>query len=166
MTKKADTISFIVRFHQKIYKEENESKIQWRGKIIHVQGEDKQHFSDFNDALIFMRKKLAKLTEDATKDQSKEEQEGILDKSLHVWNTLKEMGPKVIKEAIKNPKKQISQIQEQLSFIGDEIGEKVQLDQWRSASKSDLKEIKNVISQLAEEIKKLNTKVTTLSKKK
>ncbi len=166
MTKKTDTASFIVRFHQNIYEENGESKVQWRGKITHVQGDEKQRFSDFNDALIFMREKLADLTEEATKHQSKEEQESILDKSLNVWHTLKEMGPKVIKEAIKNPKKQISQIQEQISYIGDEIGEKVHIDQWRSASKSDFKEVKEAISQLAEQIKKLDTKVATLSKKK
>lgn len=166
MAKKSDTASFIVRFHQKIYEEKGESKVQWRGKITHVQGDDKQHFSDFNDALNFMREKLANLTEEATKHQTKEEQESILDKSLHVWHTIKEMGPKVIKEAIKNPKKQISQIQEQISYIGDEIGEKVHIDQWRSASKSDFKDVKDAISQLSKEIKKLNTKVATLSKKK
>lgn len=142
MTKKTDTASFIVRFHQKIYEEDGESKVQWRGKITHVQGDDNQRFSDFNDALIFMREKLADLTEEATKHQSKEEQESVLDKSLNIWHTLKEMGPKVIKEAIKNPKKQISQIQEQISYLGDEIGEKVHIDQWRSASKSDFKEVK------------------------
>ena len=63
-----------------------------------------------------MREKLADLTEEATKHQSKEEQESVLDKSLNIWHTLKEMGPKVIKKAIKNPKKQISQIQEQISI--------------------------------------------------
>lgn len=166
MTNKTDTASFIVRFHQNIYEENGESKVQWRGKITHVQGDDKQRFSDFNDALIFMREKLVELTGEATKHQSKEEQESILDKSLNVWHTIKDLGPKVIKEAIKNPRKQISQIQEQISYLGEEIGEKVQIDQWRSASKSDFKEVKDAISMLAEEIKKLNTKVNSLSKKK
>jgi len=166
MTKKIETASFIVRFHQKIYEEDGESKVQWRGKVSHVQGGEKQRFSDFNDALIFMREKLAELTGEATKHQTIEEQESILYKSLNVWNTIKEMGPKVIKEAIKNPKKQISQIQEQISYIGDEIGEKVHIDQWRSASKSDFKEIKDAITQLAKEMKELNTKVAILSKKK
>ncbi len=166
MTNKTDTASFIVRFHQNIYEENGESKVQWRGKITHVQGDEKKRFSDFNDALIFMREKLAELTGEATKHQSKEEQESILDKSLNVWHTIKDLGPKVIKEAIKNPRKQISQIQEQISYIGEEISEKVQIDQWRSASKSDFKEVKDAISMLAEEIKKLNTKVNSLSKKK
>lgn len=166
MAKKTETASFIVRFHQKIYEEDGEPKVQWRGKVSHVQGGENQRFSDFNDALTFMREKLAELTGEATKHQSKEEQESILDKSFNVWNTLKEMGPKVIKEAIKNPKKQISQIQEQISHIGDEIGEKVHINQWRSASKSDFKEIKDAIGQLAAEMKKLSTKVATLSKKK
>jgi hypothetical protein len=166
MTKKSDTASFMVRFHQKIYEEDGDSKVQWRGKVSHVQGGDEQNFADFNDALTFMREKLANLTEEATKGQSVEEQESILDKSMNVWNTLKEMGPKVIKEAIKDPKKHISQIQEQLGNIGDEIGDKVQIDQWRSASKSDFKEIKDSIAQLGKQMKILNIKVANLSKKK
>lgn len=166
MNKKTDTASFIVRFHQNIYEENGESKVQWRGKITHVQGDDKQRFSDFNEALIFMQQKLANLTGEATKHQSKEEQESILDKSLNVWHTIKEIGPKVIKDAIKNPKKQISHIQEQISNMGEELVEKVQIDQWRSASKSDFNDIKESISMLAEEIKSLNAKVEILSTKK
>lgn len=166
MNKKTDTASFIVRFHQNIYEENGESKVQWRGKITHVQGDDKQRFSDFNDALIFMQQKLAELTEEATKHQSKEEQESILGKSLNIWHTIKEIGPKVIKDAIKNPKKQIFQIQEQISSIGEDLVEKVQIDQWRSASKSDFKDIKDAISILALELKSLNAKVEILSKKK
>ena len=166
MAKKSDTASFMVRFHQKIYEEDGDSKVQWRGKISHVQGGNEQNFSDFNDALTFMREKLANLTEEATKHQSSEEQESILDKSMNVWNTLKEMGPKVIKEAIKDPKKHISQIQEQLGHIGEEIGDKVHIDQWRSASKSDFKDIKDSIAHLAKEMKILNIRVANLSKKK
>ena len=62
---------------------------------------------------------ISSLTEEAIKGKPTDEQESILDKSMNVWNTLKEMGPKVIKEAIKDPKKHISQIQEQLGNIGE-----------------------------------------------
>ena len=85
-----------------------------------------------------------------------------------MWKTMKEMGPQVIKETIKNPKKQFSQfqeqIQDQIETFGEEISEKVQFDQWRKASKADYQELQKSIATLAKEIKKLNTKVDNLSK--
>lgn len=56
MAKKADqTASFMVRFNQIIFEDKGESKVQWRGKVSHVQGGDDQSFSDFNDAVKFIQ---------------------------------------------------------------------------------------------------------------
>jgi len=170
MAKKPDqTASFMVRFNQKIFEEDGEPKVQWRGKISHIQGGEDENFSDFNDALIFMQKKLAELTNEATKDESEENREGILDKSFSMWKTIKEVGPKVIMETIKDPKKQISQIQDQIqgqiSHIGDEISEKVQIDQWRNASRADYNKIQESIDELSKELKKLSSKVDSIKKK-
>ena len=56
MTKKQEqTASFLVRFQQRIFEENGESEVQWRGKISHVQDGEEQRFSDFNDALSFNR---------------------------------------------------------------------------------------------------------------
>ena len=170
MAKKAEqTASFMVRFNQRIYEEDGESKVQWRGRISHVQDGDEKRFSDVKDALEFMQQKLSELTSEATKGQSSEEQENILQKSLSMWKTMKAVAPQMIKETIKDPKKQISniqdQLQDQLSNIGEEISEKVQIDQWRNASRSDFKKVQDSISQLTREIKRLNSKVDALSKK-
>ncbi len=170
MAKKQDqTASFMVRFNQRIFDEDGEPKVQWRGKISHVQGGNDTNFTDFNDALIFMQKKLADLTNEATKDESKERREGILKKSFSVWKTMKEVGPKMIMDTIKDPKKQISQIQDQIqdqiSTIGDEISEKVQIDQWRNASRADFHNIQNAIEDLSKELKKLSSKVDKINKK-
>ncbi len=171
MSKKRDeTASFMVRFNQKIFEEDGESKVQWRGKISHVQGGEEQNFSDFNDALLFMQDRLANLTKEATKDKTTEQQEGILQKSLYMWKTMKEVGPKVLMETIKDPKKQLShiqdQIQDQISNISEEIGEKVHIDEWRNASRSDFKKVKKSISELSSEIKKLSDKIDSIRKKK
>jgi len=171
MSKKQDqTASFMVRFNQKIFEEDGESKVQWRGKISPVQQGDEQNFTDFNDALIFMQQRLADLTKEATKDKTIAQQEGILQKSLYMWKTMKEVGPKVLMETIKDPKKQLSQIQDQIhgqiSSIGEEISEKVQIDEWRNASRSDYKKVKKSINQLSEQIKQLSDKIDTISKKK
>jgi len=170
MAKKQDqTASFMVRFNQKIFEENGEPKIQWRGKISHVQGGSDTNFSDFNDALVFMQQKLAELTNEATEGESEEHREGLLEKSFSMWKTMKEVGPKMIMETIKDPKKQISniqdQIQDQISNISEEIGQKVQIDQWRNASRADFHDIQNAIAELSKEIKTLTNKVDQLKKK-
>lgn len=171
MAKKQDqTASFMVRFNQRIFEEDGEPKVQWRGKISHVQGGNDKSFTDFNDALVFMQEKLAELTNEATKDESKERREGILQKSFSMWKTMKEVGPKMIMDTIKDPKKQISQIQDQIqdqiSTIGDEISEKVQIDQWRNASRADFRDIQNAIKDLSNELKALSNKVDKINKSK
>lgn len=169
MAKKQDqTASFMVRFNQRIFEEDGESKVQWRGKISHIQGGSDKNFSDFNDALIFMQQKLAELTNEATEGESEELREGILQKSFSMWKTMKAVGPKMIMETIKDPKKQISniqdQIQDQISHISEEISQKVQIDQWRNASRADYHNIQNSISELSKEIKALAAKVDKLKK--
>lgn len=147
MTKKQEqTASFLVRFQQRIFEENGESEVQWRGKISHVQDGEEQRFSDFNDALSFMQQKLGELTEEATKHESSEEQESIIHKSLSMWKTIKDVGPKVIRNTLKDPKKQFThlqdEIQDKIITIGEEISEKVHIDQWRNASRSDLTKYK------------------------
>ncbi|APG66085.1 hypothetical protein LPB136_12205 [Tenacibaculum todarodis] len=170
MAKKQDqNASFMVRFNQQIYKENGDAKVQWRGKISHVQDGDEKRFSDFNDALVFMQEKLALLTNEATKDEPKEERESILQKSFSMFKTVRDVAPQFLKETIKNPKKQFSniqeQIQDQIENLGEEISEKVQFDQWKKASRADYHELQTSIDSLSKEIKKLNSKVDKISKK-
>ncbi|MEM5565029.1 hypothetical protein WNY78_07930 [Psychroserpens sp. AS72] len=164
MSKKADqTASFMVRFNQIIFEEDGESKVQWRGKVSHVQGGEDQSFSDFNDAVKFIQERLADLTLEATKHKSPEQQDSLLKKSFSLWKTMAKEGPKVIMETIKDPRKQVANLQDQITDFGEDLMEKVPIDQWRNASRSDFNSIKDSISQLADEMKKLNAKVDAMS---
>jgi len=165
MTKKADqTASFMVRFNQIIFEEDGESKVQWRGKVSHIQGGEDKSFSDFNDAVKFIQERLASLTLEATKDESQEQQESLLQKSFSLWKTMAKEGPKVIMETIKDPRKQVAHLQDQITDFGEDFKDKVQIDQWRNASRSDFNAIKESISSLSDEIKKLNAKVEAMDK--
>lgn len=163
MSKQQQNASFMVRFNQQIYKDGDNSNHQWRGKISHVQGGDEKRFTDFNDALLFMQEKLAELTQEATKEETQEEQENILQKSFAMWQTMKEVGPQFIKETIKNPKQQFSNIQEtiqgQFENLGEEINERVQFDQWRKASRADYFKLQESIDSLSKQIQKLQDKL-------
>lgn len=164
MTKKAvQTASFMVRFNQKIYEDMGESKVQWRGKVSHVQGGEEKNFSDFNEAVNFIQERLAALTINATKDKTEEEQEGILQKSFSLFKSVAATGNKVLMDTIKDPKKQVAQLQDQLSDLGEEMWEKVPIDQWRTASKSDFQDIKQSIRALSKSVATLNKKVEVLS---
>lgn len=171
MSKKQEqNASFMVRFNQKIFEENGEAKVQWRGKISHVQDGDEKRFTDFNDALLFMQQKLGELTQKATRHESSEKQENIIEKSFSMWKTLKDVGPKMIKDTIKDPKRQFAQLQDQLQdqihTIGEELSEKVQIDQWRNASRSDFNQIQNQIADLSKQINSLTKKVDQLNSKK
>lgn len=164
MTKKAaQTASFMVRFNQKIYEDKGENNVQWRGKVSHVQGGEEKSFSDFNEAVTFIQERLAALTMEATKDKTNEEQEGILHKSFSLFKSVAATGNKVLMDTIKDPKKQVAQLQDQLSDLGEEMWEKVPIDQWRNASKSDFQDIKESISALTKSVAILTKKVDALT---
>jgi len=97
--------------------------------------------------LTFIQEKLTTLTKEATSDKTVEEQEGIIEKSLDIWKKVRATGPKLILDTLKDPKKQVNQlqgqIQDQLAHVSEEISSKVEIDQWRAASKSDFKQVKD-----------------------
>lgn len=164
MTKKPlETASFMVRFNQKIYDDNGESKVQWRGKVSHVQRGEELRFSDFNDAAAFIQERLASLTIDATQDKTVEEQESILKKSYGLFKTFAATGPQLLKETLKDPRKQVAQIQDSITEYGEELLDKVPLNDWRNASKSDFQEIKESIANLSKSVAALNTKMDALS---
>ena len=169
--KNGQTASFVVRFTQKIFKdEEGDQNVQWRGKITHVQGDNHKNFTEFADAIKFIQEKLSLLTQASTEDRTEEERDGILRKSLDIWKKLSKNYPKFVLDTIKDPKAQVGHIQEQiqegLNQVTGEISEKIELDAWRSASKNDYKQIIQVIQQLSDQIATLNEKVDRLSNPK
>ncbi len=168
-TKKDETASFVLRFTQKIFHTDGEPQVQWRGNIRHVQGGDEKRFSEFEDVVQFIQGKLTDLTLQAMDDKSPEEQKGILAKSFDLWKKVATSAPKVVMETIKDPKKQVAQIQDQiqdqLSHLKDEFGEKIDLDSWIASSKSDNKALMDMMEKMSEKIAALNEKVDKLSKK-
>ncbi|MGB6154234.1 MAG: hypothetical protein WBG48_19790 [Pricia sp.] len=164
MTKKAaQTASFMVRFTQKIYDESGESKVQWRGNISHVQGGEDYNFTDFNEAVSFIQKRLAELTIEATNDKTSEEQENILTKSFSLFKTMAASGPKILKNTLKDPRKQVAHLQDQLSEYGEDLFEKMPIDQWRNASKSDFHSMQGTLTALTAAVGALSKKVDALS---
>ena len=163
--KKDKTASFMLRFTQQIFEDEGETNIQWRGMVSHVQGQDQTKFTDVDDAMEFIQERLQKMTRENTSDKSPIEQEGLLMKSLDIFKQVRKNAPKMIADAIKDPKKQVENLQNQISNLGDEISSRVEIDEWRGASRNDFKKILSAIETLSEDVKKVNKKVNKLAKK-
>jgi len=169
--KKEETASFVLRFNQKIFNNESgEPQVQWRGNIRHVQGGEEKRFSEFDEVVKFIQTKLADLTIVAMEDKTPEEQKGILAKSFDLWKRMATDAPKMVLETIKDPKKQVAQIQEQiqeqLSQVKEDIGEKLEIDSWRGSSKADYNKLLELLENMNGEIAALNKKVDKISKKK
>jgi len=161
----------MLRFTQKIFHNDNgEPQVQWRGNIRHVQGGDETRFSEFDEVVTFIQSKLADLTIQAMEDKTPEEQKGILSKSFDLWKKMAFEAPKMVMETIKDPKKQVAhiqdQIQDQIHQVKDVISEKLEIDSWRRASKADYHEIMEKLVELTGELSALNKKVDKLSKNK
>ncbi len=161
------TASFMLRFTQKIFEDEKGTpQVQWRGKISHIQGGEQENFVEVTDAIKFIKVKLSELTKKATKDKTPEEQEGILVRSLDIWKKISSTGAKMAFETIKDPRKGVAHIQEQISQVGEDIGQRLEIDEWRGATKSDFKSIMETLENVTTQLHTLNKKVDQLSKNK
>ena len=157
---KSNTASFMLRFTQKLYNDETgESNVQWRGKISHVQGGEEKNFSEVQEAINFIQDKLANLTLKTTAGKTKEEQEGILAKSFDIWKKMAISTPKMLIDAIKDPKSQVAHIKDQITDVGEEIGQKLEIDSWRAASKSDLKNVMDKLEKLTNKVSEISDKL-------
>lgn len=166
MSNQKETTSFVIRFTQKLYQDDqDETQIQWRGNIKHVQGGEEKRFSDFAKAMEFIQTKLADLTLESLEDKPTEEQKGILSKSFDLWKRVALDAPKLVIQTIKDPMAQVEQIQNQVKEVIDQNIEP-EINQWRSASKTDFRELMAAINNIAGEVKDLKKKVDQLSDKK
>jgi len=170
-----DTASFMVRFTQKIYEDESgKNDVQWRGRISHVQGGDQKAFTDFDDALIFIQDHLADMTIKNTKHVDPEEQDSLLSKSFDMWRKIAKNAPQMVIETIKDPAKQVANIQKQINSAKEEIEQRIseplatiqEIDNWRSATKSDFKLVMDQLAQVSRQVEHLSSKVESLSKSK
>lgn len=160
------TASFVLRFTQKIYEAESgEPEVQWRGKITHVQDNDDANFSEMKDAIEFMQGKLSALTLSSVDDRTEEEKEGILQKSLDIWQRLSRSYPKMVVDAIKDPKAQVNQIQEQISSKAEEISSKLDFQSLRPTSKTDHQNLMEEIDMLKSMMERIHNKMEVIDSK-
>jgi len=162
--------SFMIRFTQKLFSEKDgKPGVQWRGKISHVQSGDDSSFVEFENAIAFMQEKLEDLTAASIVDKPEKEQDGILAKSFDLLKKIKDNAPKIVMDTIKDPIGQVSnfkdQIEEQIKDVGDELSQKIEIDNLRMVSKSDYKEMVGLMQKMSKQIDNLSKKVDSIENK-
>jgi hypothetical protein len=90
MTKtQRDVASFLVRFTQDLWKDdEGEPRVEWRGHVRHIQGDDEVRFTDFSKAVAFMQRSMKELTLDtlaALSGPESEQRKEALRDGLGLW---------------------------------------------------------------------------------
>ena len=162
--------SFMIRFTQKIFKNKDGNPgVQYRGKISHVQSGEHKGFVEFENAVGFMQEKLEDLTASSILDKPVKEQDGILTKSFDFLKKIKDNAPKIVMDTIKDPMGQVGnikdQIEEQIKDVGDELSQKIEIDNLRMVSKSDYKDMLALMQKMSTQIDKLSKKVDSLENK-
>ena len=162
--------SFMIRFTQKLFSEKDgKPGVQWRGKISHVQSGDDSSFVEFENAITFMQEKLEDLTAASIIDKPEKEQDGILSKSFDLLKKIKDNAPKIVMDTIKDPMGQVGhlkdQLEEQIKDVGDELSQKIEIDNLRMVSRSDYKEMFGLMQKMSTQIETLSKKVDSLENK-
>ena len=86
MNTQRSVASFMLRFTQDLWQDENgDPKVQWRGRINHVQGDEEIPFTDFTEALTFIQKQMQELTLKAFPAADPGTQEKALTESFKLW---------------------------------------------------------------------------------
>jgi DNA anti-recombination protein RmuC len=92
MKTQRDIASFVLRFTQDLWQDPyGEPRVQWRGHIRHIQGDEETHFTGLAEALSFIQQKLVKHTLDvleALPGDVEMDQQKTLRESFKLWEDL------------------------------------------------------------------------------
>ena len=92
-----------------------------------------------------------------------------ISESFDLLKKIKDTAPKLVMETIKDPMGQVEnikdQIGEQIKDVGDEISQKIEIDNLRMVSKSDYKDMMTLMQKMSAQIETLSQKVDALEQK-
>ena len=163
MNTQRNIASFMLRFTQDLWQDENgEPKVQWRGNIHHVQGEEEATFTDLAEALAFIQKQLTELTLNAIPQGVKMEQEKVLKESFKLWEQFASSYSNMMFDAMERTIQQSQAIKDQMD---EAVKQAMQGWQMPAASPTDdPSEIVELLKSLQKQIADLTKKVEKLEK--
>ena len=150
--------SFTIRFTQHLWRDsEGEPKVQWRGQIRHVQGDEQITFTDLADALQFIQHHLTQLALDATSADEQEDQEKVLHENFKIWEQFASSYSNIMYAAMERSMDQSEVLKAQM----DEAMYKA-LNAWQTPASSDQEQVITALSELSAQIQTLKAKMDSL----
>ncbi|MBW7881566.1 MAG: hypothetical protein H3C34_02820 [Caldilineaceae bacterium] len=111
-----DIASFVLRFTQEMWQDDQgDPRVEWRGHIRHVQGDEEFHFTELNEALQFIQKALMQLTMDTVPKDNKPFQEKAMRESFKLWETFAQSYADMMVQAMERTVKQSEAVSRQLT---------------------------------------------------
>lgn len=103
MKPKRDIASFVLRFTQDIWQDEQgEPRVEWRGHVRHVQDGQELHFKDVAQAVQFFQEVLLQRTNDCLKADEEIDREKVVAESNKLWERFFASSTGVFADAVDN----------------------------------------------------------------
>jgi hypothetical protein len=163
--------SFMLRFTQDLWQDENgEPKVQWRGHINHVQGDEELPFTDFTEALLFMQKQMQDLTLQAFPTSEPAAQEKLLAESFKVWEQFSANYAQMLRQAMEQGLQHTHQFQQQMGAAFAKAFDLWTPPSFRGAQApaggTPAADLHSLIANLTAQVESLSAQVASLQKPK
>jgi hypothetical protein len=152
--------SFILRFTQELWQDaQGEPRIQWKGLIRHVQGDEEDRFTDFAEAVAFIQRNLTQLTLNTVAEGQNMNQEKVLQESFKLWEQFASSYTKMMFQAVEQTVKQSQSLKEQIDQAAEQA-----LHAWQMPVQPDQKQLLETLNQLQIQVQTLTNRVEQLEK--
>jgi len=155
--------SFLIRFTQDLWEDEQgEPRVQWRGRINHVQGDEEQSFTDFSEVVEFIQRHLTQLTLDSMPKDGQMDQEKTLHESFKLWEQFASSYTDLMFDAMERTIQGSQAIKSQMDMTLDEM-----FKRWRASIQPPVEgeDVGIELAKLVEQVQVLADRVAYLEKK-
>ncbi|MGD8751188.1 MAG: hypothetical protein PVG14_07185 [Anaerolineales bacterium] len=155
--------SFLIRFTQDLWEDDQgEPRVQWRGRINHVQGDEEQSFTDFSEVVEFIQQHLTQLTLDSIPKDGQMDQEKTLHESFKLWERFASSYTDLMFDAMERTIQGSQVIKSQMDVTMDEM-----FKRWKASLQpsSEKEEIGKALNKLVEQVQVLADRVAYLEER-
>ncbi|MGD2158294.1 MAG: hypothetical protein PVG14_15500 [Anaerolineales bacterium] len=155
--------SFLIRFTQDLWEDEQgEPRVQWRGRINHVQGDEEQSFTDFSEVVEFIQQHLTQLTLDSIPKDGQMDQEKTLHESFKLWERFASSYTDLMFDAMERTIQGSQVIKNQMDVTMDEM-----FKRWKASLQppSEKEVVGKALTKLVEQVQVLADRVAYLEER-
>jgi hypothetical protein len=152
--------SFLIRFTQDLWEDEQgEPRVQWRGRINHVQGDEEQSFTDFSEVVEFIQQHLTQLTLDSMPKDGQMDQEKTLHESFKLWERFASSYTDLMFDAMERTIQGSQAIKNQMDVTVEEM-----FKRWKASLQppTEQEELETALADLVEQVQVLADRIAYL----